>query len=137
MKRLLGAFFGSFLIITFTWVAMPAQAADGFKYPLMAGQHLEVGVVKAEADGDGNVVVTYAIDTENHPGLVLTEVHLSVGDVPKKSAPGRFPYHAEFDTSDGVTEYSITVEGGGSFRMHQYCGPCGRGGIGWLGRIGV
>jgi len=69
---------------------------------LWAGQNIEIGYLTVEVAGD-NLVVTYDITSP----WVLGDTHLYVGtDVPKKSAPGQFPYGPE-DAVDGV--YTIPL----------------------------
>ena len=64
---------------------------------LFADQDLDVGTLTVEVVGT-DLVVTYAITAP----WVLGETHLYVGElVPKKSAPGRFPYGPD-DAVDGV-----------------------------------
>ena len=69
---------------------------------LLADQDLDVGTLTVEVVGT-DLVVTYAIT----PPWVLGETHLYVGKlVPKKSAPGRFPYGAD-DAVGGI--YTIPL----------------------------
>lgn len=69
---------------------------------LKADQDVVVGTLTVEII-DGDLVVTYLVDSP----WVLGDTHLYVGtDVPKKSAPGQFPYGPE-DAVDGV--YTIPL----------------------------
>ncbi|MHA2105238.1 MAG: hypothetical protein ACW981_17535 [Candidatus Hodarchaeales archaeon] len=76
---------------------------------LMAGQHIEVGLVKVTNDED-NIYVQYTTDGD----WVITELHLHIADdlvgIPqtKSGNPkvGHFEFNFEFDTP--VTEYDLT-----------------------------
>ena len=76
-------------------------------YPLMAGQHIEVGTVTVSDNGT-DLTVEYAISPESIlEGWVIVKAHM-YADVkaPKKGAPGRFPFHSE---SMQETSYTFTV----------------------------
>jgi len=74
---------------------------------LWAGQNIEVGHLTVEVVS-GNLEVTYIMDPDE--GWELLETHLYVGElVPKKSAPGRFPYGPEDVVEEG--KYVIDLKG--------------------------
>lgn len=77
---------------------------------LMAGQHIKVGTVHYKNNPDGNVDITYTVNTP----WELTFVSLYIGNcsqIPKNSTgnpiPGHFPY--KYTLPDGTTSYLIRV----------------------------
>jgi hypothetical protein len=94
LNKLLSTILALTLIASFA--ISSAHASD--TYPLMAGQHIEVGSVTVSDDGI-NLTVEYNIDVD---GWYILKTHM-YADVkkPKKGAPGRFPFHsgAIHDTS--------------------------------------
>ena len=80
------------------------SSAQPVTVTLFADQTLPVGTLTVEVVGD-NLEVTYEITVP----WVLGETHLYVGElVPKKSAPGRFPYGPD-DAVDGVYIIPLAV----------------------------
>ena len=93
----------SILLLMLAGFAITSSAVD-VEVTLYADQDIDVGTLTVVVDGD-NLVVTYDITSP----WVLGDTHLYVGtDVPKKSAPGRFPYGPD-DASGGV--YTISLAG--------------------------
>ena len=93
----------SIVLLMLAGFAITSSAED---VTLLADQTIDVGTLTVEVVGD-NLVVTYAIT----PPWVLGETHLYVGElVPKKSAPGRFPYGPD-DAVDGVYIIPLVVLG--------------------------
>ena len=84
----------SIVLLMLAGFAITSSATD---VTLWADQEIDVGTLTVEVVGT-DLVVTYAITAP----WVLGETHLYVGElVPKKSAPGRFPYGPD-DAVDGV-----------------------------------
>ena len=93
----------SIVLLMLAGFAITSSAMD---FTLLAGKDINVGTLTVEIDGNGDLVVTYAIDVP----WVLGETHLYVGtSAPTKSAPGRFPYGADDAVEEG--KYVIDLEG--------------------------
>jgi len=80
------------------------------EFPLFAGQHIDVGIIKVWNDSD-NLYVKYIVDDP----WCLTETHLHVADsaeaIPQKNGnpiPGKFKYKRDHDPC--VTDYTYTIE---------------------------
>jgi hypothetical protein len=84
------------LVVALSMAALVAASASAQAWPppegtLIAGQHYEAGQVEVWVEDDELHVLFQAAD-----GWTLGETHLYVGTtLPKKSAPGRFPYKDE------------------------------------------
>ena len=93
----------SIVLLVLAGFAMTSLAAE--VVALKADQDIDVGTLTVDII-NGDLVVTYAITLP----WVLGETHLYVGElVPKKSAPGRFPYGADDVAEEG--KYVIDLEG--------------------------
>ena len=84
----------SIVLLMLAGFAITSSADD---FTLYADQIIDVGTLTVEVIGT-NLVVTYNITSP----WVLGETHLYVGtSIPKKSAPGRFPYGPEDVVEEG------------------------------------
>jgi len=81
------------------------------EFPLFAGQHIDVGIIKVWNDSD-NLYVKYVVDGP----WCLTETHLHIGaqlnDIPQTKKgnpiPGKFDYKGEHDPC--VPDYTYTIK---------------------------
>ena len=98
----------SIIVLMLAGFAITSSANSTMVLALLAGKGINVGTLTAEIVGT-DLVVTYEV---NAP-WVLGETHLYVGtEVPKKSAPGQFPYGPEDAVDSGV--YIIPLAGFGA-----------------------
>jgi len=80
-----------FVVISIVLLMLAGFAITSSAVTLLADQDVNVGTVTVAVVGP-NLVVTYTVTAP----WVLGDTHLYVGhSVPKKSAPGRFPYGPE------------------------------------------
>lgn len=97
------------VLLPLAW-ATAAHAQCSQSTPLIAGQHIDSGLVTVNNDGS-NLTITY----ETFAPWVMTEIHAAVADsvagLPhnKKGnpVPGQFPYSATFNP--GVSSYTVTI----------------------------
>ena len=77
--------------------------------PLIAAQTESMGTVKLQYE-NGILNVIYFIPEDSDWFLVKTDLYVGT-DVPKKAAPGKFPYHNE-NPDPKYDSYSIPVQPG-------------------------